>query len=212
MGKIVIKQQDMEEFFQRCFERFGAMNKNDYEVELMFLLLENGFEDKSDRELSIFLRIPVAKVKRLRYEADLQHPKTPEYYKAAFYKILTITAFKTDNNGNIMFAVNNKALREYLSECIEKAGSFFDSSFAGNIVKLTPTDLLLLIAEFENNRDLVNKVKESIAQHQRELPKSLSETSRKFIEATFKDVARLAAPNVAKWLWESLENTLNKIK
>lgn len=31
------------EFLERCFDRFGSLNKNDYEVALFHLLLINGF-------------------------------------------------------------------------------------------------------------------------------------------------------------------------
>ena len=206
MEKISAKEwQHLDEFVQLCFDRFGSMTKNDYEVELMHLLLENENDEKSDHFLSMQLRMPISKVKRLRYEVDLHYPKNVDYYKQAFYHIVKNSSFKTDNNGNILFSVNNKALREYLGDKLEQAGSFFDSSFVSNIIRITPTDLLLLIAEFEEEKKLVNHVKDSIAKNNKELPKDLSEKGASLLKATFKDLASHIAPNVVKYLLEELE-------
>lgn len=205
---LITDKKSVELFIKRCFERFGSMNKNDYEVELMYLLLNNCNEDSSDHALSTQLKIPISKVKRLRYEADLQHPKDSNYYKSEFYKIINTTSFKTDNNGNLMFSVKNKALREYLNDCIEKAGSFFDSSFVGDIIKLTPTDFFLLIAGFENKEELVKRIKESISQNKRDLPKDLAEKGVELLKATLKDVTNNFAPNVTNFIIESIENNL----
>lgn len=203
--------EKVDEFIKRCFERFGSMNKNDYEVELMYLLLNNCGEDCSDHALSTRLKIPISKVKRLRYEADLQHPMNPDYYKKEFYNIINTTSFKTDNNGNLMFSVRNKALREYLKDCIEKAGSFFDSSFVSDIIKLTPIDLILLIADFENKEDLVKRIKESISQNKKELPMDITESSIELLKATVKDVTSKYLPNVTNYIIDRIEKPL-KVK
>ena len=121
-----LKKKD--EFLIRCFERFGSMNKNDYEVELMHLLLENDFAGKSDYFISTQLQIPVSKVKRLRYEADLKHPKGAEDYKQLFLQTLQTASFKEDGH-LIQFAIHDKSLREYLSSQLEAAGSYYDTSF-----------------------------------------------------------------------------------
>ena len=75
----------------------------------------------------------------------------------------------------------------------------------GNIVKLTPTDLLLLIAEFEDKEDLVKCVKDSIAQNSKLLPKTVLENSVDLLKATFKDLTTHVAPNVVKCLLDGIE-------
>ena len=65
------KLKGADAFFQKCITSFGSMNKNDYEVELLHLLFENGWKNKSDFEVSVDLKIPESKVKRLRYETYL---------------------------------------------------------------------------------------------------------------------------------------------
>mgnify|MGYP003296971562 CR=1 FL=1 len=53
---------------------FGSMTKNDYEVFIFNELLKTSdYEGKSDFEISIKLKIPQSKVKRLRYEAALRN-------------------------------------------------------------------------------------------------------------------------------------------
>ena len=200
------KWKRTEDFFNRCFERFGSMNKNDYEVELFHLMLQNEYSNASDHYLSTLLKMPLTKVRRLRYEVDSQYPPKAEQFKHDFYEIVNNKAFKSDNQGNLLVAVNNKALREYLSEQIEAAGSFFDSSFSNNIIRLTPTDFLLLIAGFEKKEEIVKKVKQSIEHHAKELPKDVWEEGALLLKSIFKDVTNPIAPNIADYLLKKIEN------
>ena len=200
------KWKRTEDFFNRCFERFGSMDKNDYEVELFHLMLQNEYSNASDHYLSTLLKMPLTKVRRLRYEVDLQYPPKAEQFKHDFYEIVNNKAFKSDNQGNLLVAVNNKALREYLSEQIEAAGSFFDSSFSNNIIRLTPTDFLLLIAGFEKKEEIVKKVKQSIEHHAKELPKDVWEEGALLLKSIFKDVTNPIAPNIADYLLKKIEN------
>lgn len=195
------KWKEVDTFLQRCFERFGSMNKNDYEVELMYLYLNNEGKDKSDHFISTYLKMPISKVKRLRYEVDLQHPKDKDLYKNEFYTIVTTKTFKIDNQGNILIAVNNKALREYLSELIEEKGSFFDCNFTGNIIKLTPADLVLLIADFEDKTEIAKRATKCIATNSKGLPQDGLAEITSFLQAVFKDAVGAFAPNVVNYLY-----------
>ena len=49
------------------------MNKNDFEVAIFNYLItkDENFIGKSSYELSIALKIPISKIKRLKYEAEL---------------------------------------------------------------------------------------------------------------------------------------------
>ncbi len=163
-----LKKKD--EFLIRCFERFGSMNKNDYEVELMHLLLENDFAGKSDYFISTQLQIPVSKVKRLRYEADLKHPKGAEDYKQLFLQTLQTASFKEDGH-LIQFAIHDKSLREYLSSQLEAAGSYYDTSFNSDIVKMTPADFLILITDMEGEHGLKMRVIESLVMNKQPMDK-----------------------------------------
>ena len=46
---------------------FGSMNKNDFEVWIFHYLLQNELNGKSNFDISVELRIPEQKVKRLKY-------------------------------------------------------------------------------------------------------------------------------------------------
>ena len=129
----ILNGKGKEEFVRNCFLRFGSMNKNDYEVELMHLVLLNGYADEADNLLSRKLRIPISKVKRLRYEVDLRYPRGDDAFRDAFYSVLKKSTFKRDGN-RILFSIPNKSLREHLNEMLEKHGSYYDSSFNSNIV------------------------------------------------------------------------------
>ena len=52
---------------------FGSMNKNDFEVFIFGQMLEMpSYKGKTNYELSLLLRIPESKIKRLRYESSLR--------------------------------------------------------------------------------------------------------------------------------------------
>ena len=51
---------------------FGSMNKNDFEVFIFSQLLDKRFLGYNDYKISIELKIPISKIKRLRYEASLK--------------------------------------------------------------------------------------------------------------------------------------------
>lgn len=201
---------EVDAFLKRCFERFGSMNKNDYEVELMYLYLKSGYGDKSDHFISTDLRIPITKVRRLRYEVDLQHPQNKDFYKKEFYNIVTTKTFKTDNQGNILFAVTNKALREYLSDLIEEKGSFFDCNFTGNIIKLTPADLVLLIADFEDKTEIAKRATKCIATNSKGLPLDGMAEITSFLQTVFRDAVGAVAPNVVNYLYNHFNNIKTK--
>ena len=80
------KLNKKDEFIRTCLERFGSMNKNDYEVELFYLLQQSEYGNKSDHALSTMMQIPLTKVRRLRYEANLKHPKDENIIVKLFSK------------------------------------------------------------------------------------------------------------------------------
>ena len=173
-----------DDFINHCFDRFGSMNKNDYEVELMHLILQNGYEDASDNSLSRLLQIPISKIKRLRYEVDLHYPKTDDDYKDDFYNILERSTFKRDGHF-IQFSIPNKALREHLSEMLENEGSYYDSSFNTNIVKITANDLLLILSKFEKEEELKKEIIKSIHSQDKNISDGFRQKCETFLRSAF---------------------------
>ena len=62
------ESKDLQEFISKYLERgFGSMNKNDFEVWIFHYLMNHQLQGKTNYEVSLFLKIPETKVKRLRY-------------------------------------------------------------------------------------------------------------------------------------------------
>ena len=197
-----------DDFIHECIDRFGHMNKKDYEVALFHLLLQNGFDALSDFSVSRKLRIPESRVRSLRYESDLVYNsgKDPNLYKQEFYQILKNGTFKPTSDNKMQFAVKNKMLRLYILDKLESYDSFADSSFNSNIVVVTASDVLILLADFEQKEQLQKDIKEQLKQQGKLLPKNLSKRLLEGLKAVTKDVAKLIAPNVSEWLSDWLES------
>lgn len=198
------------DLLRKCFERFGSLNKNDYEVALFHLLLMNGYADKSDHFMSKMLQIPESKVKRLRYESYLVYPKTDKELKEEFYALLKGRSYKMTNDNKIQFAVNDKMLRLYLNDKLDEVGSFSDSSFNSNIVTISPMDMMILLFDFEKKDDVLERVKEEIRKHGMLLPKNLSEKTKELFVAVIKDIGGHVSKHVTEYIEKSLVNTLNQ--
>lgn len=111
---------------------FGTMTKNDFEVYIFYWLINNheDYKDKSDYEVSVNLRIPISKVKRLRYEANLKYPTlNDDTAKKSITDLLKKCKYRDTKEGGISFVNNDKLLREYLQNYLNRQGRFFDSSF-----------------------------------------------------------------------------------
>lgn len=196
-----------DDFIRECIDRFGHMNKKDYEVALFHLLWQNGYAQKSDFEISKELRIPVSRVRSLRYENDLIYSSVDEtQYKQEFYQILKNGTFKPVSDNKMQFAVKDKMLRLYIIDKLESYGSFADSSFNSNIVVVTASDVLILLADFEQKEQLKKDIKQQLKEQGKLLPNNLSETLLNGLKALTKDVANLIAPNVTDWLSNWLVN------
>ena len=64
----------MNELIKKYIDQgFGSMNKNDFEVAIFNEWMKAEGQDKSNYEISLALRIPETKVKRLKYEAELKY-------------------------------------------------------------------------------------------------------------------------------------------
>lgn len=132
------------DFLEVYLERgFGSMNKNDVEVLVFRILLDKeqndnpmGLKGLSDYVISMRLKIPESKVKRLRYEAELKYPiSTDEQKKKMLLDVLNRVQYKKDKE-KIQILVSNKMLRLYISDLLSQGGRFFDTSFNSNIVSI----------------------------------------------------------------------------
>lgn len=156
----------IEEIIQSYLERgFGSMNKNDFEVWIFNEWRKLQDKNLSDYAISKKLKISETKVKRLRYEADLKYSSDNDDDKLQehFFELLKNAKYKKENS-KIQFAIKDKLLRGYISDCLEKDGRFMDSSFNSNIVSIYISDFIFLLEQFEciDKKEIVKEAKKRI--------------------------------------------------
>lgn len=172
--------QFRDEVLSELLERYGFMNKNDYEVALFHLLLINKFKGKTDTEISMYLRVPESKVKRLRYEEALRYSADTDSQIAEYKKQLTEMLLGRKyrvHNDRVQFAISDKMLRLYLNDLLLKNARFADTSFNVNIVSMTVDDFLFLLSEINADSDvLIKKMKKDFEDATANLPKDIVES------------------------------------
>ena len=138
------------EFIDTYLERgFGSMNKNDFEVAIFnYLITERDeYKKKSNYEISILLRIPETKVKRLRYEAALKNKDlSEEKLKNGVVELLEKVKIREDGK-KIIFQVEDVLLKTYISSLLKKHGRTCDGSFSPEIVAINVDDYQYLLEE-----------------------------------------------------------------
>ncbi|MBR5349754.1 MAG: hypothetical protein IK124_00785 [Prevotella sp.] len=184
---------------------FGSMTKNDFEVWIFHQLLKGKLHGKTNREISIYLRIPDTKVKRLRYEADLKwgKPDDDTTYHDALVDVIK-KARLVKNRKQILFVIEDTALLKYLDAKMKTAEVSWDKSFnSENIfIDFEQYELFckdVLNSEYKEAVDFLNKKfkdKNSIAKFFEELSKKtreeiLKELSGGAIELTKKSLPLL---------------------
>ncbi len=134
---------------------FGSMNKNDFEVFIFNYIVNKhvSYKNKSNFELSILLRIPESKVKRLKYEANLKYrdfENNVSDLNCLLNKILSNAKLKSKGKQQIQFVIEDIYLRNYLDDYLKKNGRFSDSSFNSEIVIINLEDLSFLMENILN--------------------------------------------------------------
>lgn len=137
---------------------FGSMNKNDFEVWIFNQLLHTVLKDKDNYAISIYLKIPESKVKRLQYEASLKYSffSDSELY-SSINELLRKAKLK--NGGQyIQFVVENISIRKYLDSLLKRDGRFSDSSFNSEIVTIDIDDLEYILRSSVEGRKSIDKI------------------------------------------------------
>ena len=109
---------------------FGSMTKNDFEVWIFHQLINGELKGRTNREISIALRIPDTKVKRLRYEADLKwgSPNNDSAYHEALVAVIKKARFVREKK-QILLVIEDTALLKYLDAKMKNANVAWDKSF-----------------------------------------------------------------------------------
>lgn len=125
------------------------------------------------------MRIPISKVKRLRYEANLKYPSlNDDTAKKCITDLLKKCKYRDTKEGGISFVINDKLLREYLQNYLNPKGKFFDSSFNSNIVSIATADFIFILENFlldDNDKDVILKEAKASLSEKSTLPQTLAE-------------------------------------
>lgn len=150
----------MNELIKEYLNRgFGSMNKNDFEVAIFNYLLESGWSAKTNRAISLELKIPETKVRRLRYEAELKYGNnTDDEFNKKLYEVLKNTNFKHDGK-KLVFVMENQMIRNYLDGKLKEMGNFSDRSFNSEVVSVDAKDFISLLKALEMDDDVIKKAK-----------------------------------------------------
>jgi hypothetical protein len=147
-GSVKNPKEFVQEFLAEYLsDGIGAKTKREVDILIMNLLMNYAdLADKSNQELSILLKAPVAKIKSLRYEARLKYPPEADYVKREFLNILQRSQYDFDKE-KIIFAVEDEFLRHAIQGQLKAKGMFADSSFNTELVKIDKRSLETVIEE-----------------------------------------------------------------
>ena len=131
---------------------FGSMNKNDFGVWIFSHLLKTKLAGLSNYAISVKLKLPEAKVKRLKYEATLKYGATEDKqaYAKQFEAILKNAKFKKGGEA-IQLVIEDIQLRKYLDSLLKEDGRFSDSSFNSEIATIEIDDFKALLDKIWSN-------------------------------------------------------------
>ena len=185
----------MEDLIKKYLDKgFGSMNKNAFEVFIFNEIMKNPYEileidseiKLSNYDISLKLKIPETKVKRLAYEADLVYGgnnREAECRKKLLQAIEKVK-FKCDKKENtkVSFVIEEFSVRKYLEHKLKQKGTFIDFATNNEVVIVSIEDFSELI------KDL----------YSREEQKAICKKLKKASTANFKDVLTEILNSVAK--------------
>ena len=163
---------------------FGSMNKNDFEVFIFNELLNTApdFIGKSDFDISCQLRIPQAKVKRLRYEAGLKYPRHQSDMKTAIEQALHHTRILPKSDRCVEISVEDVLVQKNIQAMLKKRNGFCDSSFNSEILRFTLEDYETILKEVYGEDALKRMLQDVL--------KEIEKKSGKKEKLTFKDLLK----------------------
>lgn len=141
-NKLKIGSISIEEFI----DKFGLLNKTDYEV-LVFRELLKDNPNTTNYEFSRQLKLPVSKIKRLREEVVLRYEvRDEQFYQVQFVSLLKT---KSDLNGKdeVRIHVEDADMRNYLLAILSEKNIISDTSFSRDILKIKKNDFFTLLTD-----------------------------------------------------------------
>lgn len=201
----------------------GSMSKRDVEILVYHLLRQNGyFNSQSLYDQSIQLKISESKLRNLIYEVELRYEhRGPAYINKGILMLIQKAYFKSNDDGFIMFAVEDKYLQSALNARLKKLGAFSDTSFNKEIISV-PVDAFILLVEDcygqekteEVRRKCLMELKEKNIQIKDSKENVLSEedlTFGRLLKICLKSAFKLGSDSFAKSFGEALGKTLGNL-
>jgi len=126
----------------------GAIPKRDLDALLLFLLEKHlGWASRTNQQLSLLLRLPVPKVKALRYEAALRYTEDLDAeFRTRLRRLLRQAAFSEKENA-VEFVVEDYASRFVLEEYLKRQGKTAAWSFNGEAISAPVEALAAIMAD-----------------------------------------------------------------
>lgn len=174
MSNNKIKKQDdtLTQVVKKYIARgFGSMNKNDFEVFIFNQILSmDDYNGKTNYELSLLLRIPESKVRRLRYEAALHNSEntSTDAYKNKAYQLISNAKLRTADE-RIVIQVEDVLLKSYISHILKKDGRIIDSSHNNELIVIHKKDFSYLAAEIYPKDEVDTILKEAKKAFQKDI-------------------------------------------
>lgn len=207
-----------QELINYYLERgFGSMNKNDFEVFIFHWLLNNndGCKGKSDFVISQYLKIPVSKAKRLRYEASLKYVEKYDYKEGLLNAIKKAKVQEGTSEGKVSLSIHDKILREYLSNLLDEDGRFFDGSFNSNVVTLSAGSFIYVLEQVvlndEEKSRIIEAAKKQIKE-EKKMPKTVWETIKELGIDTSKTVLKSIVGSSADRIVDGIIDAIELVK
>ena len=165
---------------------FGNMTKSELDVLIFSLIRKYVLSEMSIFEISRSLKISESKVRTLIYESDLKYSDTKEEtLKKKFGQLVENLKFKIEND-KIMFSIEDKLLRSFISSKISEIGAFSNTSFNRNMMVIHSDMFIDLLTNLYG--------KENISRLECELSKRMSTTkTSSILKSCFNEFLKGAA-------------------
>ena len=173
----------MEVIEQYLNRGFGSMNKNDFEVWIFNEWRKSQSKDLSDYQISKELKISEAKIKRLKYEADLKYSFNEVELLDKFFCLVEKAKYKKEGE-KLIFVISDKLLRQYITSVLEDDGRFLESSLTSSTVSIYIDDFIFLLEKFKFNEEERKNIEELVLQKEEnnDFQLSFSEIIKSFLE------------------------------
>lgn len=199
-----IAEQFVEKFLSQYLKNgMGSMSKADIDALVMHLLdsyISNAgvsLQQFSNQTLSETLRTPVAKIKKLRYEAGLKYGgRVEDEAKKRFSASLSNAVFDV-NSGKINLIIEDSLAKNWLQGQLKNYGQYFENTFNTEVVSLTPEGLFRVLRILLPNEDVdafESKFNELAKDKNREeIVKGFADLAKSFVKGAVEKLGGVAS-------------------